>query len=81
MNKYIENAIKYICIEAFDKNSKQFTKGDIYYIIIPLSFGGRTRTMFTESGDYIATIAITTFNKHLISLSEYREAQIQSVLN
>lgn len=73
--------IKYICIETFDRHSRHFIKGNIYCLITPISSGGKYREIYTESGDYIATIAITTINKHLISLDVWRETQMQSVLN
>ena len=73
--------MKYICIESFDRHSKQFTKGDTYIINTPISEGGKYREIRKESGEYITTIAITTINKHLISLDVWRENQINEALS
>lgn len=76
---------KYICIENFDSGdqkgklySREFTKGNIYYITTLLN---TFRVIYTESGQYFTTLDITNIDKYLIPLDIFRQNQIQILID
>lgn len=73
--------IKYVCIKTFDRHSKEFLEGSIYILHTPLSEGGKYREVYDIEDNYISTLAINIIKENLILLSEWRESQIDLILN
>jgi len=86
---------KWVCIKDLNKpdwkwltpqqqillGNGSFIEGNIYILHTSLSKGGKYRDIFDIDNNYISTLSIKTFKENFILLNEWRERQINNLLD